>query len=84
MHLEATRSPGDWGLILTTLRNPIIIALLLGAMFNLLAIPIFEPLLEAIALAGRAALPCALLVLGASLADVNTGSLCAGSRGRWR
>lgn len=60
---------------LATLQNPIIIALLLGAAVNFLGIPIFEPLLEAIALAGRAALPCALLILGASLASVNVQSL---------
>ncbi len=71
----ASQGTSRLGLIFSTLRNPIIVALLLGAAFNLLAIPIWEPLLEAIDLAGRAALPCALFVLGASLAGVNTGSL---------
>lgn len=61
--------------IFATLQNPIIIALILGAAANFLHIPIFEPLLDAIALAGQAALPCALLILGASLANVNVQSL---------
>ena len=61
--------------ITTTLKNPIIIGLLLGATVNFLAIPIFEPLLEAIALVGRGALPSALFILGASLATVSTASI---------
>ena len=61
--------------IIANLRNPIIVSLVLGAIFNFLAIPIFAPLLEAIALAGRAALPCALFILGTSLATISTASL---------
>lgn len=47
--------------------NPIIIGLVLGLLFNFLAVPLPEPLIEAISLLGRAALPCSLFVLGASL-----------------
>lgn len=58
--------------LIGTIKNPIIIGLLAGAAVNFLAIPIFTPIFEAVALAGRAGLPCALLVLGASLATVNS------------
>jgi len=61
--------------LIDTIRNPIIVGLLLGAMVNFLAIPIFSPLFEAISLAGQAALPCALLILGASLATVNAEAI---------
>ncbi len=48
-------------------RNPIIIGLVLGLLFNLLAVPIPAPLAETITILARAALPTALIVLGASL-----------------
>lgn len=53
-----------------TLTNPIIMSLVVGATLNLLHIPIYDPVVEAIALAGRAALPCALLILGTTLAGI--------------
>lgn len=61
--------------LINTIKNPIIIGLLLGAGVNFLSIPIFTPLFEAMSLAGRAALPCALLILGASLATVNAEAI---------
>ena len=61
--------------LINTIKNPIIIGLLLGAAVNFLSIPIFAPLFEAISLAGKAALPCALLILGASLATVNAEAI---------
>ncbi len=48
-------------------RNPIIIGLVSGLLVNLLAIPIPGPLDDAVSLLSRAALPCSLFVLGASL-----------------
>jgi malonate transporter and related proteins len=48
-------------------RNPIIIGLVLGLLVNLLSVPIPSPLDEAVSLLSRAALPCSLFVLGASL-----------------
>jgi predicted permease len=48
-------------------RNPIIIGLVLGLLVNLLSLPIPGPLDEAVSLLSRAALPCSLFVLGASL-----------------
>jgi hypothetical protein len=48
-------------------RNPIILGLAAGLLFNVLAIPI-PPLIEApLTLLGQASLPCALFALGASL-----------------
>lgn len=47
--------------------NPIIIGLVLGLAFNFLAIPIPNPVAETIRILSQAALPCALIVLGASL-----------------
>lgn len=51
-----------------TLTNPIILSLIAGATLNLLQVPIYGPLLESAALAGQAALPCSLLILGTTLA----------------
>ena len=51
-----------------TLTNPIILSLIVGATLNLLHIPIYGPLIESVALPGRAALPASLLILGANLA----------------
>ena len=47
---------------------------------NLLHVPIPALLLDAISMAGRAALPCALLILGASLTQSSLHSV----RGAWR
>lgn len=54
----------------STLTNPIILSLVVGVALNLLQIPISRPLIEAVALPRRAALPCALLILGATLATM--------------
>ncbi|MCB0214671.1 MAG: AEC family transporter [Anaerolineae bacterium] len=48
-------------------RNPIIIGLILGLTFNLLAIPIPKLIEDTLDILSRATLPCALFVLGASL-----------------
>ena len=69
------RSASLLKLIISTFQNPIIIGLLLGAAVNFLSIPIPQPLLESVSLAGRGALSCALFILGSSLATVNTESI---------
>ena len=48
-------------------RNPIIIGLALGLLFNILHVPVAPILDETLGLIGRATLPCALFVLGGSL-----------------
>lgn len=48
-------------------RNPIIIGLVAGLTFNLLAIPIPQPIANTLDILSQATLPCALFVLGASL-----------------
>ncbi|MEZ4714157.1 MAG: AEC family transporter [Caldilineaceae bacterium] len=64
-----------------TLTNPIILSLVAGASLNLLHAPIYGPLVEAAALPGRAALPCSLLILGATLASF---PLRIGGDTQWR
>lgn len=61
--------------LIGTIKNPIIIGLLLGAAVNFLQIPIFAPLYGVISLVGQAELPYALLVLGTSLATVNADAI---------
>jgi len=48
-------------------RNPIILGLAAGLLFNVLAIPIPPLIEEPLTLLGQASLPCALFALGASL-----------------
>ncbi|MCW1935748.1 AEC family transporter [Pseudomonas sp. MDMC_285] len=57
----------DGRALLKNLANPMIIGLGLGALLNVSALPIPESLWRAITWLGQAALPCALIVLGASL-----------------
>lgn len=49
------------------IHNPIIIGLILGAAFNLLNIPLPSLVDDTLGVLGKASLPCALFVLGASL-----------------
>ncbi|MGX5218232.1 MULTISPECIES: AEC family transporter [Pseudomonas] len=53
--------------LLKNLANPMIIGLLLGALLNLSGWAAPEPLWKMVTWLGQAALPCALIVLGASL-----------------
>ena len=53
-----------------TLRSPIVLSLLLGLLFNELGVPLPEVFTETLNQLGNAALPCALLVLGASLTQL--------------
>jgi len=50
-------------------RNPIILGLLLGLLFNWLSLSLPQPLDDAIGLIRASALPCALFVMGASLSQ---------------
>jgi predicted permease len=73
--LFAERNVGDGRSILAIIRqtitrlasNPIIIGLVLGMLVNFFSIPIPKPINTTIEIISKAALPCALFVLGASL-----------------
>jgi predicted permease len=55
-------------LLLDVVRNPVIVALLLGALFNAAGADLWAPLGSLLELLGAAAIPCALFALGGSLA----------------
>ena len=57
----------DGRALLKNLANPMIIGLLLGALLNLSGLVVPDSLWRAVTWLGQAALPCALIVLGASL-----------------
>ncbi|ERI54277.1 transporter [Pseudomonas sp. EGD-AK9] len=57
----------DGRALLNNLANPMIIGLALGALLNLSGLVVPESLWRAVTWLGQAALPCALIVLGASL-----------------
>lgn len=59
--------------LLGTARNPIVLSLLLGMAANLSGLVLPEPLLRLLDMLSGAALPCALLALGASLAGLHIG-----------
>ncbi|TVP87187.1 MAG: AEC family transporter [Pseudomonadaceae bacterium] len=63
---DSGKSAG-WAALLKSLANPLIIALLLGAAFNLLGLWLPDALWRAADWLAAAALPCALMVLGMSL-----------------
>lgn len=60
----------SWGSLLKTLANPLIVALLLGAAFNLSGLRMPAPLWKIAEMLAGAALPMALLMLGFSLAGL--------------
>jgi predicted permease len=64
---------GRFGPLLGTLKNPIVAALLLGLALNLARVALPAPLLRVLDMLGGAALPCALLSLGASVATLTAG-----------
>jgi predicted permease len=73
-HLSEDAAPAGWfGPVLNTLRNPIVAALLLGLALNLAHVHLPAPLLRGLDMLGSAALPCALLSLGASVASLKPG-----------
>jgi predicted permease len=70
-HLSEEAAPSGWfGPVLATLKNPIVAALLLGLALNLGGVALPSWLKPAIDMLGAAALPCALLSLGASVASL--------------
>jgi predicted permease len=70
-HLSEEAAPSGWfGSVLATLKNPIVAALLLGLALNLGGVALPSPIRPALDMLGSAALPCALLSLGASVASL--------------
>lgn len=70
-HLSDEAAAAGWlGSVLNTLKNPIVAALLLGLALNFAHVGLPQPLLRVFDMLGSAALPCALLSLGASVASV--------------
>jgi predicted permease len=73
-HLSEDAAPTGWlGSVLNTLKNPIVAALLLGLALNLSHVSLPPSLLRVLDMLGAAALPCALLSLGASVASLKPG-----------
>jgi malonate transporter len=73
-HLSEDGASSGWfGPVLNTLRNPVVAALLLGLALNLAQVRLPQPLLRMLDMLGAAALPCALLSLGASVASLKPG-----------
>jgi predicted permease len=73
-HLSEDGAKSGWlGAVLSTLKNPIVAALLLGLALNLAQVRLPAPLLRVLDMLGGAALPCALLSLGASVAALKPG-----------
>ncbi len=54
----------------SAVKNPIVVSLFAGLLLNLAAVSLPEPLLRPLDMLAGAALPCALLALGASLASL--------------
>lgn len=61
------------------LRNPVIVALLLGTAVNALDVALWPPILSILDLLGAAAIPCALFALGGSLHGYPVGGDAAPS-----
>lgn len=57
-----------WTIVKSLATNPILVGLVLGLACNLLAIQVPKPIADITGFLGRAALPCAVFVMGASLA----------------
>lgn len=65
-------------MLLKPLKNPIVISLMLGLIMNLVNISLSKMVISTLDMGARAALPCALIVMGASLADISF------KQGKWR
>lgn len=66
------RVQGQWlPALLKSVKNPIIIGLISGLIANLIHLPLPQVLLKILQMGARAALPCALIVMGASLAGIS-------------
>jgi predicted permease len=78
-HLSGDEASSGWlGPVLNTLKNPIVAALLLGLALNLGGVALPPASMRALDMLAGAALPCALLSLGGSVA-----SLASLKPGRW-
>jgi predicted permease len=70
-HLSEDAAPSGWqASVLATLKNPIVAALLLGLTLNLAGVALPPAAQPVFGMLGAAALPCALLSLGASVASL--------------
>jgi predicted permease len=77
-HLSDDAAPSGWlGPVLSTLKNPIVAALLLGLALNLAHVGLPQPLPRVLDMLGAAAPSCALLSLGASVASLKPGRWAA-------
>jgi predicted permease len=77
-HLSDDAAPSGWlGPVLSTLKNPIVAALLLGLALNFAHLGLPRPLLRVLDMLGAAAPSCALLSLGASVASLKPGRWAA-------
>jgi hypothetical protein len=72
-HFAGEGKSGWTAALASTLRNPIVVALLLGLSLNLARIRLPPALTGALDMLGAAALPCALLSLGGSVALLRPG-----------
>ena len=72
-YLASAKQPSAsrWQPLVNTLKNPIVLSLVLGLLFNRSGIVLPELVLSGLSLVSQAALPGALLVLGASLARLS-------------
>ena len=65
---RAASAPSNWaGLLKAMVRNPILMACLIGLLFNFAGVPPFPVLARTLDLRGGAALPLGLIVAGAGL-----------------
>lgn len=67
-YLCGAAGTGLWSALLNVVKNPIVTSLMLGLACNLLALTLPQLVMQILAMLSGAALPCALLALGASLA----------------
>lgn len=73
-HLGDDHAPSGWlGPVRRAMTNPIVVALLVGLALNLAGIALPRALTRLLDMLGGAALPCALLSLGASVATLKPG-----------
>jgi predicted permease len=76
-HLSSEDNAGNWRAALASaLKNPIVASLLAGMGLNLAGVTLPDALTALLGMMSSAAVPCALLVMGASVASMNAG--------RWR
>ena len=57
-----------WTIVKSLSKNPILIGLMLGLVWNIFAMPLPQPVLDITGFLVRAALPCAVFAMGSSLA----------------